>query len=453
MILYDSERELLNRLSGNLARYSCSNKEKYRYYEGTAVVRNLEIAVPATLSNIGVAVGWPATTVDVQAERIGFLRWTGTENTLLSPLEEITQNSDFDVEFSNTVIDSLLAGVAFMQVTAGENGVEISAVSPSSATGDYDPQTRLLSTGYQTLTDPVSGVVTEYLYTPEETIVLEDGAVVERLPNVLGRVPLVRFGNKIHASHMEGRSEITPTIRYCTDHAIRTMLGMEINREFYTTPQRWAMNADMSQFGVDEDSPVEERRRKGWEATAGRMLALPPNGDGTSPMVGQFTAAPPTPYIEELRCLSQMVAAEAALPASYFGFTTANPTSADAIRLEEVRLLKRVEDKQRYWRRPMREIARIALGFHYGELVDETVLNGLGVQWLDPAAPTNAATADEVVKLVGAGVIPATSKYVLDRLRMSDADRGVLEKERRADNVLKLTQQGLVAKPVAKGSE
>lgn len=446
MILYDSERDLLSRLSGNLSAYSRSNTEKYRYYEGTASVRNLEIAVPANLSNIGVVVGWPATTVDVQAERMGFLRWTGIDNPVLAPLESITRNSDFDVEFSNVVIDSLLAGVSFMQVTAGESGVEVSAVSPSAATGDYDPQTRLMSTGYQKIVDPASGAVTEYLYTPDSTVIIEDGTVVDRLPNVLGRIPLVRFGNKMHASHMEGRSEITPAIRYYTDHAARTMLGMEINREFYTTPQRWAMNADMSQFGVDEDSPADERRRKGWEATAGRMLALPPNGDGTEPSVGQFSAAPPTPYIDEIRCLSQMVAAEAALPASYFGFVTENPSSADAIRQEEIRLLKRIEDKQRYWRRPMREIARLALGFHYGSPVDEESLSDLGVQWLDPAAPTNAATADEVVKLVGAGVIPATSRYVLDRLRMSESDRSMLERERRADNVMKMTQQAIMSK-------
>ena len=68
------------------------------------------------------------------------------------------------------------------------------------------------------------------------------------------------------------------------------------------------------------------------------------------------------------------------------------------------------------------------------------------MQWLDPAAPTNAATADGVVKRVGAGVIPGKSRYVLDRLRMSDSDRSMLERERRADNVMKMTQQAIMSK-------
>jgi hypothetical protein len=41
-----------------------------------------------------------------------------------------------------------------------------------------------------------------------------------------------------------GRSEITKPIRYYTDAAARTLLGLEVNREFYNAPQRIGLNVD-----------------------------------------------------------------------------------------------------------------------------------------------------------------------------------------------------------------
>jgi hypothetical protein len=58
----------------------------------------------------------------------------------------------------------------------------------------------------------------------------------------------VRFPNRQRSSDREGRSEITPAIMATTDSACRTLLGMEIAREFYSIPHRYILGAQESDF-------------------------------------------------------------------------------------------------------------------------------------------------------------------------------------------------------------
>ena len=44
--------------------------------------------------------------------------------------------------------------------------------------------------------------------------------------------------NRMRASDVSGRSEITPAVRYYTEAAVRTLTGMEVHREVYQAPQR-----------------------------------------------------------------------------------------------------------------------------------------------------------------------------------------------------------------------
>lgn len=279
------------------------------------------------------------------------------------------------------------------------------------------------------------------LYLPDETIRFEKSpggrlAVVSRDVHNLGRVPVARMLNRDRASDVLGRSEITRAVAYYTRAAVRTLSGMEINREFYTSPKWTILNADPEVFGLSESKSPEQNAQAGFKATAGKLNVVPPqvdeNDDPVTPSFHEFRPAPPTPYIEQIKAYSQLLAAESGIPAPYLGFVTDNPSSADSIRQQEYRLVKRAERRQTSFGYGWREVGRLALEM-MGDF-DPDSFREVGVNWRDAATPTRAAAADEAAKLIGSGVLTAGSVVTRDRVGFSPQEQAQLAAEERRSN-------------------
>lgn len=440
--LSDGESELLGRMRSKLSRVLRANLRMEGYYEGTQPIKNLRISIPPTLENIGTVCEWPATVVDMYAERMNWVAW-GSPGDLMG-LDDVAAGNLLPFEFSQAFLDMLIHGVSFLEVSkggVGEPDVLVNAVSPLNATGEWDSRLRRLTVGYVRHRD--GSATRETLYTPNSTVVVERFGgivtVIHRDEHRMGRVPLVRVANRMRGSRVEGRSEITRAIRYYTDAAVRTLTGMEVNREFYTSPQRYAEGAEPEMFGVDEDSSYAERKRAGWNAAMTQFLVAPQNEDGTTPNLGSFPQAGPTPYWESIRALSQMCASAAALPSTYFGFVTDNPDSGDAIRQHENRLVKRTGDKLHLGGWASREVARLSI-LTRGDDVDEDAFSKVYTKWGKVATPTEAADADRVTKLVGSQILPAESKVTWDLLDLSPEQQTQLEADLRRSGVGTLVQ-------------
>jgi hypothetical protein len=97
------------------------------------------------------------------------------------------------------------------------------------------------------------------------------------------------------------------------------------------------------------------------------------------------------------------------LPLRYFGQNTANPPSADGIRADESRLVKRAERRQRAWGGSWEQAARLIKRFQSGSWDDKLV--ELETIWRDPATPTIAQQTDAAVKLVAAGILPVEAAW------------------------------------------
>ena len=281
------------------------------------------------------------------------------------------------------------------------------------------------------------------LYREMDTVWLYEQSGEWRVDRVddheLGRVPVAQFVNRPRASKTNGRSEITPAVRSLTDSAMRTLVGAEVAREFYAVPQRYLMGAPES-FFLDEDG----NPRGAWDAMMGKILAIERDEEtGDVPNVGSFAANSMSPFFEQLRELAKQVAAEGAVPNGYMGFSSdANPSSADAIRMTENRLVKRAERRQAMFGKAWTEVARLILmvrdGRPFAALTDEEL--AIRPLWRDAATPTRAAAADEVVKMISAGVYTAQGDYALKRLGLSPMDREMLRRDRAADT------QGVLAR-------
>lgn len=428
--LTDYEAGVLEAMRRVIVSHQSANTEVEAYYEGNFTVKNLGIAVPPTLADIGTVSDWPATVIDVHHERMIFEGWLDGGRTNIGELETATNAS---LKISEALLDAMLTGVGFIAADVdGAGQVRLHTCSPRSATMLWDYTTDRAIAGMRTVYT-ATGDRREYLYLPGKIITVEGDKVIERrnFPLLADTVPMVRLRNRLRPRRFTGQSEITKAVRYYTDAAVRTLLGMEINREFYTTPQRWAMNADMSLFGYTDDMSESEEVELGWRIQAGKMLSLPPPEMGDpQPQVGQFTPAPPTPYIEQIRTYSQLLASATGIPSAYLGFSTENPPSGDAIRAWTERLVRAVEAKQAIATPDIRHLGWIMHRLSGGTM-DYGLWQQIEVKWRDAATPTKAADADAATKLVAAGVLPPDSTVTMDRVGLSPAEQRRIEGERR----------------------
>lgn len=434
----------LAKLRNQLTARRPPNAKKYLFYEGLHKARNLEIAVPPHLADVDVHVGAPGIVVDVLAERIEWDGWTAAGGDLRG-LDIIYRDNELEVEQARQTADSLICGVDFVNLAYGGTGepeVLITAESPMNATVLWNTRTRAPEAGLIQERHPLTQMVqTEWLKLPNVTIRLsrgDDGTVsIERFEHKLGVVPMVAFPNRERPSDIWGRSEITPTVRYFTEAIGRSLLGMEIHREIFTAPNRYMLGVDPKQFGIDPDSPQGSRIVKQWDIAMSKMNIVPRMTDNPAdpmPTVGQFPSSPPTPYIEQIKHYLQHLSAESAVPWNYWGFSTDNPPSADAVRVLESRLVKRALLRQRMWTRAWRQVAYIALK-HLDKTVTPDVVAGISPNWKDPATPTPSAAADLVTKYVQAEILPKRSRVTLRKAQFSEADIDEIERDWRKESM------------------
>ena len=436
MSLTTDELGLIEHLFGKLQRHDYNNLMLERYYEGKNKLKDLRISIPPQLTAVESVVGWPGTAVDVIEERLDFEGYIGGDDL---GINEIYRANELDLESSLGHKDSLIFGTGFVTVGRGINGEAdplITIESPKKMTAIYDLRTRRLTAALlvnrQEQGTPVSGS----LYLENETIYLgfDNHTWYELARDVhnLGRVPVAPLANNPRSGDPYGTTEITRAVRSYTDSAMRTLLGAEVAREFYSAPQRYILGAKEDTFTDADGQPLNP-----WSVYQGRVLGVPYNEyENVMPQVGQFAANDTRPYFEQMKAYAQLLAAETAIPASYLGFQTDNPASADAIRQMESRLVKRAERRQKQFGRAWSEVAKLALLVRDGEVPAEAA--NISPVWRDASTPTRAAAADEVIKLISAGVLLPNSEVTYNRIGLSDSDKEVLKSEKRLERASNL---------------
>ena len=435
MSLSAAEVALIEKLAGKIEHHLPSNYKREQYFNGKNRLKDLRISIPPALTTVETVVGWPGTTVNVLEERLDLEGFIGPDT---FGVNDIFRANDLDSESSLAHLDALIYGVGFIVVGRGLDGEAdplITVESPKTMTAVYDMRSRRVTAAIRTNFDGKGRLESGTLYLPNETVTFgySNDTVFEASRDVhdLGRVPVARLVNQPRSGDTEGRSEISPAVMAYTDSAMRTLLGAEVAREFYSAPQRYVLGAQEDTFLDADGNPLNP-----WTVIQGRVLALPQNEDGSTPQVGQFSANSTQPYFEQVRALAQMLAAEAAIPPSYLGFQTDNPASADAIRQMESRLVKRAERRQRQFGRTWSEVARLALLWRDG--VIPAGAQDIRPAWRDASTPTRAAAADEAVKLISAGVLLPDSEITYNRIGLSDSDKEVLKYEKRKAQVSSL---------------
>ena len=430
MSLTSDELSNVNGLFKQLTHHDSKNHEKEKYYEGKNRVSSLGIAIPPQLSQAQNIVGWGGTVVNVIEERLDFRGYIDSANT---GVQDIFRANDLATESSLAHRDALIYGVSYLVVgkgdtTMGEPEILITVESPKKMTASYNLRTRRLDSALSVTRDGFGVPVSGALYLENETIYLGFNKVwyeVDRDVHNLGRVPVTRIVNNPRTGEVNGSSEITPAIMGNIKEASRSLLHMAISSEFFSSPQRYILGASEGAFEDADGNPVDA-----WSAIIGRMQLLSRDENDNLPTVGEFSTNSPEPFINQVKLYAELTAANAGIPVEYFGIeNNANPTSADALRVRETRLIKTAERKQASYAKGWLEAARLALLIRDGS-IPESFNTSVKVDWRDASQITMSAAADATQKLIASGVLTPDSEVTYNRIGLSDSEKAVLKQEK-----------------------
>ncbi len=318
--------------------------------------------------------------------------------------------------------EALALGSSYVMVWADALGrARVSVESARQVTTAVDPGTRQVTAAVKrwetaTTTEAVvyePDVITRYR--ANSTGATAAGfAVVQRIDNPLGVVPVVRLRNGDRLLD-DGVSEITD-LAPLVDALNKQLADLMVASEYFARPRRWATGVELVE---DDDGNVEnpfpETDRMAVAEEPGAKFGQLPGGDFAG-------------YESSVRVLLSQIMAVSALPAHYIGALTNQPASADALRAAEASLTARAEARQATFGRSWEQVGRLMVAVETG--IDPEQVD-VRVRWADAATRSVAQEADAVVKLHADGLLPAS--YALARLGYSADEVEDIRSARRAE--------------------
>ena len=423
-------QQLLDDLVSELASHQSSNRERTHYYTSRNILRDLGIAIPPSMRNVEVALGWPAKAVDQMAGRVrmeGFVLPGG--DVVETGVPALWRMNRMDSLAPQAHVAALIHGVAFAMVSRGPRGPVITVHDALRATGLWDDAGKELRAALVITGVDGADAVRMVVATPTVWAELERGSTWTHrvIPHGLGRVPVEPLVHRPNITRPFGSSRITRPAMRITDSALRTILRSEVGAEFYSAPQRYLLGADESMFQDESGNAVSQ-----WSLVMGRVLAVPADDEDSKPEVGQFPQISMQPHGDQMRMWAQLFAAETSLPVSALGVVQDNPASAEAIYAAKEDLIIEAEMCADSFGATWCRVAALAAQMSAGAAEPLPGLDGLDVRWRDPSTPSRAAATDAVMKQVAAGVVPADSDVALEQVGYDEATIARIAEHRRA---------------------
>lgn len=304
---------------------------RYKFYEMKNVARDLNISTPPEFQWLRATLGWCGKAVDSLADRLVFHSFEEDN----FEITEIFAMNNPDVLFDSAVLSAMISSCCFVYISADDTGYpRLQVIDGGNATGIIDPITGLLVEGYAVLErDKDDNPILEAYFTAGKTEYFRKGRrKTQVIKNAAPYPLLVPIIYRPDAVRPFGHSRISRACMDIVGAALRTVKRSEISAEFYSFPQKYVT-------GISDEA---ERMEK-WKATMSSMLVFTKDDDGDKPTIGQFAQQSMSPYTEQLRTFASLFAGETGLTLDDLGFTSENPSSAEAIKAahENLRLTAR----------------------------------------------------------------------------------------------------------------
>ena len=293
------------------------------------------IAIPQQLRHqYRATLGWCAKAVDSIADRLVFREFAEDNFNI----NEIFQMNSADTLFDDAMLSALVNSCSFVYISEGEEDIpRLQVIQGSEATGILDPITRLLTEGYAVLSrDDYGNSLEELHFVTGRTDYYVDGKLEAYTENNAPYPLLVPIIHRPDSSRQFGRSRITKSAVYWQRYAKRTLERADVASEFYSFPQKYVV-------GLSQDAEPMDA----WKATISAMLQFTKDEEGDQPKLGQFQQQSMAPFTEQLKNAASGFAGETGLTLDDLGFSTDNPSSAEAIKASHETLRLAAEKAQR----------------------------------------------------------------------------------------------------------
>lgn len=310
---------------------------RYRYYDMKHELRDPSPIIPDDMKkNYSSVLGWCAKSVDSLADRLSFREFDNDEFNL----NEIFNLNNPDILFDSAILSALIGSCSFIYVSKDADDIRLQVIDGSNATGAINPITGLLYEGYAVLERDTKGNPTlEAYFEPYRTIYYVYGVMSMEYQHECDAPLLVPIIYRPDATRPFGHSRISRACMSIMNKARNTITRTDVSAEFYSFPQKYLLGTDPAadmQDGLDR-----------WKMTISTMLTVSSDENGGHPVAGTFPQQSMEPSISQLRMYASLFAGETGLTLDDLGFSTDNPSSAEAIKAqhENLRLTARKAQK------------------------------------------------------------------------------------------------------------
>lgn len=374
-------------LKKKLAEKSAIVRIKQRYYDMKNAVADVSGVIPEQFKWLSISLGWCAKAVDTLADRLVF---DSFQNDLFL-MNSICELNNPDVLFDSSIKGALISGCSFVYIGVRDGYPALQTIGGESATGIIDPITYMLREGYAVLERDQYGKPTKEAYfEPYKTSYFYGTKAGEVFTHSSPYPLLTPVIYRPDTAQPFGRSRITRCCMDTVQAALRTLRRSEVSAEFYSTPQKYVL-------GLSEDAELNNRR-----AEMSSFLDFRKDGDGEKPSVGQFQQQSMSPFVEQLRMHASVFAGETGLTLDDLGFTSANPSSYDAIRASHENLRLTARKAQRTFGTGFLNAAYLAACVRDNKEYDRRAFAAVKPSWqpvFEPDAAALGVLGDAILKI------------------------------------------------------
>jgi hypothetical protein len=449
------ENNLIKMLDGRIDRAAQSNYKKEVYYYQEVKTKDLGINTPERLQCLSTVFGWGTMAVDVLMEKQSFRGFynPNTDNEDLAEetawLNKQLSRNNFQSKQKWSIKDSLITGAGFNSIapgdpSKGEPEILIIPENSKTITVDVDQRTGRVTSAFKRIKGNKNVPIRGILWTPNSTIqVVKNGkewVELERDDHNIGVVGVQPVFNNPDSNYPCGRTEISKSLRGFIDLAMRTILGVEVSREYYSKPLRFLVNLSEDAF----TKFMEKQRLPQISSEAGVINAIPGGSadaeGGSAPAdIKEFSANDPSQIMNMLEPIARFAAREMNVPPSYLGFDSVNPTSADAINAGESSLTRRAND-----RNAQLEIVYKDMAFLMSTIAGRAIpkdFDEISGEFESTEVKSEAAAADWLSKLNAAGMFSLDlPDFIYKRLGLTRAEIVELKAYNERNRANSLTQ-------------
>lgn len=240
-----------------------------------------------------------------------------------------------------------------------------------------------------------------------------------------------------------GRSRISRTLMALTDMGVRTLVRMEATAEYYSAPRIWFLGLDKSKWPADK-----------WRSSLAAINGITPNKNGQNPEIHQVSQASMEPHAAMLESIARQAAAETGLLPEDFGVNLANPTSAEAMSVAELKMSRTADRQNRLFGQQIKQLLTLQVMFAHGLTYNaaQDALKDVSCVWHSTRVSTDGARADFYQKVASTNSDWADSDVALRHLGMTEDEirsYRIYQQSHAADTLLSQIRLSALQQPAA----